>query len=78
MNPPPPGELNVTDGDWMVTKTSRGCETRAITHCPPKAMCNPPPPHTYACIDGAKYPAKLTKKGDVCTLKDSRTVPCPK
>lgn len=76
-NPPEPMPV-VSDGDWMVTKTSRGCEARAITHCPPKVMCNPPPPHAYRCIDGAKYPATVTKHGEVCTLEQSRTVPCPK
>jgi hypothetical protein len=77
-NPAPPPIPEGNDGEWIVTKSSRGCEARAITHCPPKAMCNPPPPHTYACVDGASYPAKVTKKAEVCTLESSHTVPCPK
>jgi len=75
-NPPDPSK---PDAEWMVTKMSRGCEARAITHCPPKVMCNPPPPHAYQCVDGAKYPMKLTKRGEVCTVEDTRsTAPCPK
>jgi hypothetical protein len=74
VEPPPPAD----DAEWIVTKTTSGCRARAITHCPPKMMCNPPPPHLYQCVDGAKYPANLTKHGEVCTLEGVGTAPCPK
>jgi hypothetical protein len=87
-SPPPPdpvqteapliGDPPANDAEWIVTKTTSGCRARAITHCPPKMMCNPPPPHIYQCIDGAKYPATLTKHGEVCTLEAVGTAPCPK
>jgi hypothetical protein len=76
MNPPPP---TVPDPDqtWYVTKTSRGCQARSATHCPPKAMCNPPPPHAYHCVDDMKYPATIEKRGEVCTVENTHVVPCP-
>jgi hypothetical protein len=75
-NPPRP-QLPGSDDAWMITHTSRGCQAMAITHCPPNAMCNPPPPRPYACIDGARYPVKVTRVGNACQTEPDPAPPCP-
>jgi len=79
-NPPPPG-LPGTGRAWMVTKTSQGCRAMVMNTggCPPNAMCNPPPPHAYACIDGEKYPVKVVQPtAEVCQVEADPPPPCPR
>lgn len=70
-DPPPANEQA-----WMITKTGGSCTSQPITHCPPKAMCNPPRPQAYSCIEGINYPAKVTKTGTECRVE--RDPPCPR
>jgi len=73
-NPPPPPPPE--DRTWIVEKANGSCEARAITHCPPHAMCNPPRPQTYACVEGIAYPAKVTQHEGTCIAE--RMDPCPR
>ncbi len=75
LNPPRPQPP--TGESWMISRTPRGCEAMAITQCPPKVMCNPPPPRPYTCVDGVKYPLKITRVGTSCRTEPAPQPPCP-
>ncbi|MEO6772203.1 MAG: hypothetical protein ABI467_04170 [Kofleriaceae bacterium] len=74
--PPPPPPPPPDDRTWIVERTHGTCEARGITQCPPHAMCNPPRPQAYACVDGIAYPAKVTQHGATCIAE--RMDPCPR
>jgi hypothetical protein len=77
---PPAPQLPGNDASWMVTKSSQGCRAQTMNTggCPPNAMCNPPPPHAYACIEGEKYPVKVVRHGEVCQVETDPQPPCPR
>lgn len=77
---------------WFVTKTGADCRASTPTTCPPHAICNPPPPMPYTCLDGFSYPLEITMvNGSSCTavphrdcpmnakckMPDPVSVPCP-
>lgn len=34
---------------WRIYKDGADCKSAYVVSCPPKTMCNPPPPKAYEC-----------------------------
>jgi hypothetical protein len=75
MNPPrpqpEPAAVPASGTKWSVYKDGASCRATSIVSCPPKVMCNPPPPQDYTCPEGVSLTSAITivSNGSECMIE---------
>ncbi len=76
---PPPNPVDSSPITWTIYKQKTGdCYAAVKVDCPPKAMCNPPPPIKYACPENVSLDTAKTviQIGNSCHV-DHGPMSCP-
>lgn len=83
INPPMPQSPPLAapaNQKWTVYKANDGCMAAVKVDCPPKAICNPPPPFKYECPQNVSLDKAITvasnADGSACFV-EYEPVTCP-